>query len=160
MSDSTQQDTLFEPTGKKVTVWVNTSCDGSRDSDATDGYGCVSKDEDSGTINMTSGRISYKRHCTSQVTKYRAIIAGIEWVCNEYSSVGKLQVFSDGQTPVEQISGNNEVNHHHLQKLKREALRLLSEFDEWHVTWQAKTQSSEIRQATELAEEAVKGGSA
>jgi ribonuclease HI len=158
MSDATKQDTLFEVTGKKVTVWTNATGKTQYNHDATDGYGCVIKDEGSGRREEIQGKIEYEDHYTAPVAKYKAIINGIGWVCNEYSGVGVIQVYNDTETPVEQIDGNHDVGCQHLQRLKEEAQRLLSEFDEWHIDWRGETQSREIRRADELAKDATRGG--
>lgn len=158
MTDSTHQASLLETTGKKVTIWADATCRKFDHPDATDDYGCVIKDEDSGKREEIQGKIEYEDHYTAPVAKYKAIINGIGWVCDEYSGVGVIQVYNDTETPVEQIDGNYDVNNPHLQRLKKEAQRLLSEFEEWHTDWQSKTQSPEIQQANVLAKDATRGG--
>jgi len=158
MSESTQQTSLFEVTDKKVTIWADATCRKSDYPDATDGYGCVIKDEDSGEREEIQGEIEYEDHYTAPVAEYKAIINGIKCVCDEYSGVGVVQIYNDAKVPVEQIGGSSDTNESHLQNLKREAHRLLYEFDEWHIDWRHKTQSREIRRADELAEDTASGG--
>jgi ribonuclease HI len=157
MSESTQAP-LFEVTDKKVTIWADATCRKSDYPDATDGYGCVIKDEDSDESEEIQGEIEYEDHYTAPVAEYKAIINGIEYICDEYSGVGVLQIYSDAKVPVDQIDGSSNVNESHLQTLKREANRLLSSFDERHIDWQSKDQSPKIKWANELAEEAAQGG--
>lgn len=158
MSDSLQQTSLFKVTGKTVTVWADATCRKQDYADATDGYGCVIEDKESDVREEIQGEIEYDSHYTAPVAEYKAIINGIKYVCEEYSEVGVIQAYSDAEVPVEQIRGDSDTNKSHLDKLKREAHRLLSEFDEWHIDWQNKTQSCEIQQADELAEDASGGG--
>jgi len=158
MTDS-QQSSLFEVTGKTVTVWADATCRKSNDPDATDSYGCVIKDEDSGEREEIQGVIEYEDHCTAPVAEYKAIISGVKRVCDEYSGVGIVQIYNDAEVPIEQIGGSSDTNESHLQNLKGEAHRLLSGFDEWHIDWQEKKHSRELRRADELAEEATRGGS-
>ncbi len=159
MSDSSQQTSLLPATGKTVTVWADATCKKSDNPDATDGYGCIIKDEDSGEKEEIQAQIEYEDHYTPPVAEYKAIINGVEWVCDEYSGVGVLQIYNDAQVPVDQIEGSSDTNESHLQNLKTEAYRLLSEFDEWHIDWQQKSQSRELRRADELAEDVTRGGS-
>jgi ribonuclease HI len=156
MTDSTNQASLFGVTGKTVTVWADASCQRVRYPDTTAGYGCVIKTEDSDEIKEIQGQVQYDDRPTPPVAEYRAIINGIEWVRTEYSSVGVLQIYSDAETPVEQIDSSSDVGYPHLLKLQREAHRLLYEFDEWHIDWQDKTQSREIRRANKLGKKAMR----
>lgn len=158
MTDS-QQASLFEVPGKTVTVWADATCRKSSDPDATDGYGCVIKDEDSGEREEIQGAIEYEDHCTPPVAKYKSIISGVNSVYDEYSGVGVIQMYNDSQVVVGQIVGSSSTNELHLQKLKKEADLLLSNFDESHIDWRSKAQSDELRRAGELAEEATRGGS-
>lgn len=158
MTDS-QQASLFEVPGKTVTVWADATCRKSSDPDATDGYGCVIKDEDSGEREEIQGAIEYEDHCTPPVAKYKSIISGVNSVYDEYSGVGVIQMYNDSQVVVGQIVGSSNTNELHLQKLKKEADLLLSNFDESHIDWRSKAQSDELRRAGELAEEATRGGS-
>lgn len=156
MTDS-QQASLVSVTGKTVTIWADSTCRKSNDPDATDGYGCVIKDEDYGEMEEIQGEIEYEDHCTAPVAEYKAIINGVKYVCDECSGVGVVQIYNDAQVPVGQIDGSSDTNESHLQNLKSEAHRLLSDFDEWHIDWRNKTQSREIRRADELAEDATRG---
>lgn len=158
MTDS-QQTSLVEVTGKTVTIWADATCRKSNDPNATDGYGCVIKDEESGEREEIQGVIEYEDHCTSQVAKYKSIIGGVNSVCDEYSGVGVVQMYNDSQVVVGQIGGSSNTNKLHLQRLKREANLLLFNFDESHIDWRSKAQSDELRRAGELAEEATRGGS-
>jgi ribonuclease HI len=157
MSDSTHQSTLFDPTGKTVTVWADASCPSNGEPDVTAGYGCVIKDEDSGEVEEIQGLVEYDDDLTEPAAEYKAIIAGTELVCNEYSEVGVFQVYNDVEAVVEQINDDYNVDSIQLQDLKKEAYRLLPEFDQWHVDWQSKEQSSELQRANELAKDAVRG---
>jgi ribonuclease HI len=158
MSDSSQQTSLFEVTGKTVIIWADATCRKQHCPDATDGYGCVIKDGDSGEKEEIQGEIEYEDHYTAPVAKYKAIINGIKCLCDEYSEVGVVQIYNDAEVPVEQIDGSSDTNESHLQNLKEKAHRLLSDFDEWHIDWQEKSQSRELQRADELAEDATRGG--
>jgi ribonuclease HI len=157
MTESTHQASLFKVTGNTVTIWADGSCQKVGCPDATASYGCVITNKDTGEREEIQGRVEYEDRPTPPVAEYKAIINGIEWVRSEYSSVGVLQVYSDAETPVKQIDGSYEVGYPHLLKLKREARRLVSEFDEWYIDWRSETQSEEIKRADELAKEAIKG---
>lgn len=156
MSDETKQDTLSDVTGKTVTVWADATGQKQHHPDATDGYGCVINDEDSNTKNEIQGEIEYENHHTAPVAKYKTIINGIKYVYREYSGVDVIQIYSDDKVVVDQINGISDTNQSHLQGLKKEAHRLLFEFDEWHVDCQT-GKSSEIERAEELAEDSIKG---
>lgn len=158
MTDS-QQTSLVEVTGKTVTIWADATCRKSNDPNATDGYGCVIKDEESGEREEIQGVIEYEDHCTPQVAKYNSIISSVKRVCDEYSGVGVVQMYNDLQVVVGQIDGSSNTNKLHLKRLKREANLLLYNFDESHIDWRSKAQSDELRRAGELAEEATRGGS-
>jgi ribonuclease HI len=159
MSDSSQQTSLFEVTGKTVTIWTNATGKKQYNYDASDGYGCVIECEDSGEWEEIQGEIEYESHYTARVAKYKSIINGIKYVSEEYSGVGVLQIYNDDEVPVKQIGGDCDVGCSHLSRHKREARRLLSEFDEWHIDWRGETQSREIRRADELAKDVTTGGS-
>jgi ribonuclease HI len=158
MTNPTHQTSLFEATGKTVTVWADGSCRRVRYPDATAGYGCVIKNSETDEVEEIQGQVEYDDRPSAPVAEYKAIINGVEWVCNEYSGVGVLQIYSDAETPVEQIKGKYDIGSPSLLKLKREAYRLLSRFDEWHINWQSEAQSPEIKRADELAKEATGGG--
>lgn len=157
MTDSTRQAPLFDVDGKTVTVWADGSYQDDREFDATAGYGCVIKDEDSGEAEKIQGQVESDNRLTPQVAEYKAILNGIERVCDEYSSVGILQIYSDAKIPVNQIDGEYDVSAQHLLRLQKEAHRLLSKFDEWHIDWRTEAQSSQICSADELAQD-VTGG--
>jgi len=157
MTNSTHQTSLFEVTGKTVTVWADESCQNVKYPDAIAGYGCLIKDGDSGELEEIQGQVEYDGRTTPLIAEYKAIINGIESVCKEYSSVGVLHIYSDGESTVEQIGGDYNIVSPALLKLKNKAHRLLSEFDEWHIDWQSKTESREIRRANALAEDTIKG---
>lgn len=158
MSDATKQDTLFEVTGKKVTLWTNATGKSQYDDDVSDGYGCVIEHEDSDGWEETQGEIEYESHHTAPVAKYKAIINGIEHVSKIYSGVGVIHVYTDAEVVAEQINASSDTNESHLQELKKEAHRLLSKFDEWHINWQNKGQSAKLQEADDLAEDAASGG--
>jgi ribonuclease HI len=158
MSDPSQQTSLFEVTGKTVTVWTDATGERQHKDNASDGYGCVVKCEGSDEWEEIQGEIEYDGHPTAHVAKYKAIINGVEYVRDEYSGVGFVQVYNDAEVPVEQIDGSSDTNEPHLQKLKREARRLLCDFDDWDIDWRGETQSREIRRANELAKDATRGG--
>ena len=158
MSDSLQQTSLLDVSGKTVTVWANSTGKKQHNDDASDGYGCVIENKDSDGWEETQGEIEYKNHHTSPVAKYKAIINGIKYVSEEYSGVGVIQIYSDAKIVVDQINASSDTNKSHLQELKKEAHRLLSKFDEWHIDWQDKGQSPKLQQADDLAEDAASGG--
>ena len=157
MSESTQQTSLFEASGRKITVWVDATCRKPDYSDATDAYGCIIKDSDSEEVKKAQGQINYEDECTPQVAEYKAIINGIEEVYDKYSSVGVLQVYTDAETPAKQVGGHYNVNHQHLQSLKRRVNTLRSNFDQCNIDWKNKTQSPKLQQADDLAEDAASG---
>lgn len=156
MSDSIQQTFFFDVSGKTVTVWANATGRRQHNHDASDGYGCVIHDEGSDRWEEVQGEIEYENHHTAPVAKYKAIINGIKYVSKEYSGVSVIYVYTDAEVVVDQINSRSDVNKVHLQILEKKVTSLLPEFDEWHVGWQRKSKSHEIKRAKELAKDSIK----
>ena len=87
--------------------------------------GFVLYDPDENAVAEIGGVIG---ETTNNVAEYRALIAGLELALDR--EVGSIDVRLDSLLLVKQVKGEYRVKASHLKPLHREAVRLLSQFDE------------------------------
>lgn len=92
-------------------------------------------------------RLEYAGRRTNNEAEYMTLIEGLRHLLaaaeHDGLAVGSLtvQVLSDSQLVVEQVSGRWKVKNEGLKPLHAEARRLLAQVGSWELTWHPRSQS-------------------
>lgn len=70
---------------------------------------------------------------TSNISEYRALIAGLERCIKERVKV--VHIIGDSQLIIQQVLGSMKTNKHELKEHKNYVLKILHKFDEWTMKW-------------------------
>ncbi|HID56336.1 TPA: ribonuclease HI family protein [Candidatus Poribacteria bacterium] len=113
------------------------------------GYGFLIKDEKD---NILAGKSGYIGRTTCNVAEYTALILALQEARKFNPDL--VEIYTDSQLIVEQISGRYKVNSRSLKALHQKALSLLSDFTSFTVKRIPRSQNKE---ADKLATSAIKG---
>ena len=91
----------------------------------------------------------YLHDSTNNEAEYTALIRGLEYLIK--MNLLNVEIFSDSELVVKQISGEYKVKNSRMQKLNKTAMNLLDELEHWTIT-------HVLREKNEVADHLAKGG--
>jgi ribonuclease HI len=93
----------------------------------------------------------FSRHATNNVAEYTALIKSLEWLLATNLNSDRIEIKSDSQLVVKQLSGNYKVKAKRIIPLYQKALLLKSKFKELEIKWVAREQNKEADALTNKA---------
>ena len=95
-------------------------------------------------------RIDIPGRTTNNQAEYLALIAGLRSIRFDCEHLGlcvsdtRIEIFSDSNLVVNQISGSWKIKNQILRALHREALDELDHFESWSIDWHPRSESVRI----------------
>ncbi len=93
----------------------------------------------------------FSKNATNNVAEYTGLIKALEWLLLNNMSTDKVEIKSDSQLVVKQISGEYRVKSPRIIPLYRRTLMLNSKFKDIEIKWIARDQNKEADLLTRKA---------
>jgi ribonuclease HI len=93
----------------------------------------------------------FSKDSTNNVAEYTALAKALEWLIAHNLASGKVEVKSDSQLVVNQLSGNYKVKAKRIIPLYKQVLLLKTKFSNIDIMWVPREKNSEADRLTNVA---------
>jgi ribonuclease HI len=93
----------------------------------------------------------FSKDATNNVAEYTALVKALEWLLASNLHSGKVEIKSDSQLVVKQLSGEYKVKAKRIISLYRQVLLLKNKFKEVEIAWVPREENKEADRLTNKA---------
>ena len=108
---------------------------------------------DGGTIYSDYGIAvePFSKDSTNNVAEYTALVKALQWLLENNLSATKVEIKSDSQLIVNQLTGDYKVKSKRIMSLYKQVLLLKSKFQDIHIKWVPREKNREADRLTNKA---------
>ncbi|HEX2557625.1 MAG TPA: ribonuclease HI [Nitrososphaera sp.] len=93
----------------------------------------------------------FSKDATNNVAEYMALVKALKWLLANNLNTGKVEIKSDSQLVVKQLSGEYKVKAKRIISLYRQVLLLKNKFKEVEIVWVPREENKEADRLTNKA---------